>query len=78
MKIILIELKPKYYAWLGIFLIIGILITLIIFMINGTNIINDPLPTVVSLALILPIGFYYFIALRKLEKLKEKKLYEED
>ena len=78
MKLILIELKPKYYAWLGIFLIIGILITLIIFMINGTNIITDPLPTAVSLVLILPIGFYYIIALRKLEKLKEKKLYEKD
>ena len=71
-------MKPKYYAWLEIFLIIGILITLIIFMINGMNIITDPLSTIVSLVLILPIGFYYIIALRKLEKMKEKKIYEED
>lgn len=71
-------MKPKYHVLLGVLIIIGVLITLIIFMINGTNIIPDPLPTTVSLALILPMGLYSIVAMRKIEKLKENKLYGRD
>jgi len=61
-------MKPKYYALLGIFLIIGILSTLTVFMINGTNIITDPLTTFISLVIIIPITFCYLLALERLKK----------
>ena len=66
------------YVIAGIIIIIGVLSTTIIMVFNDVNIITQPLPPSISLALILPIGIYYIVAIKKLEKMKRNKLYEEN
>lgn len=65
------------YAIVGVIIIIGVLSTIIIMVFKGVSI-TQPLPPPIALVLLLPLVFYYLIALWKFEKMRKKKIYGED